>query len=186
MKIIVGLGNPGRDYENTRHNAGFMVMDALAKQCELEFNKEKFSAYFAKGKVKGEDVILLKPTTFMNNSGFALRQCLDFYKESMDNVLIIYDDKDLPVGKIRLRQQGSAGGHNGIKSIMECTFSQDFDRIRVGIGKDPRIPIVQWVLSKFKPDEKEDLDKAIENAAKAAYFSINHSFDMVMNRYNKK
>ena len=95
MKIIIGLGNPGKDYENTRHNAGFMVMDALAKKCNLEFNKEKFSAYFAKGKVKGEDVILLKPVTFMNNSGFSLRQCLDFYKETMENVLVIYDDKDL-------------------------------------------------------------------------------------------
>lgn len=186
MKIIIGLGNPGRDYENTRHNAGFMVIDELAKKCQLEFKQEKFSAYFAKGKVKGEDVILLKPTTFMNNSGFSLRQCLDFYKESMDNVLVIYDDKDLPVGKIRLRQQGSAGGHKGIKSIMECTFNQSFDRIRVGIGKDERIPIIQWVLSKFKEEEKEDLQNAIEQASQAAYFSIDHSFEMTMNRYNKK
>ena len=186
MKIIIGLGNPGKDYENTRHNAGFMVMDALAKKCNLEFNKEKFSAYFAKGKVKGEDVILLKPVTFMNNSGFSLRQCLDFYKETMENVLVIYDDKDLPVGKIRLRQQGSAGGHKGIKSIMECTFNQDFNRIRVGIGKDERIPIIQWVLSKFRQEEMDDLNHAIEQASMAAYNAIDHSFDWVMNRYNKK
>ena len=186
MKIIIGLGNPGKDYENTRHNAGFMVMDALAKKCNLEFNKEKFSAYFAKGKVKGEDVILLKPVTFMNNSGFSLRQCLDFYKETMENVLVIYDDKDLPVGKIRLRQQGSAGGHKGIKSIMECTFNQDFNRSRVGIGKDERIPIIQWVLSKFRQEEMDDLNQAIEQASMAAYNAIDHSFDWVMNRYNKK
>lgn len=105
MKIIIGLGNPGVKYENTRHNAGFMVLDKLAQKCNLEFNQEKFSAYFAKGKVKGEDVILLKPTTYMNNSGFALRQCLDFYKVGMENVIVIYDDVDLPVGKLRLRQK---------------------------------------------------------------------------------
>ncbi|MBQ0065661.1 MAG: aminoacyl-tRNA hydrolase [Firmicutes bacterium] len=186
MKIIIGLGNIGVKYENTRHNAGFMVIDELAKKLEVEFNQEKFSAYFAKTKVKGEDVILLKPTTFMNNSGFALRQCLDFYKESIKNVLVIYDDVDLPVGKLRLRQKGSAGGHNGIKSIIQCGFSAEFDRIRVGVGKDPKIPMVQWVLSKFRDEEKENLDAAIKNAANAAYFSITHSFDETMNRYNKK
>ena len=109
MKIFVGLGNPGKKYENTRHNAGFMVMDELAKLCEVSFDQEKFSAYFAKTKLKGEDVILLKPITYMNNSGFALRQCMDFYKASPEDVTVIYDDVDLPVGKIRLRQKGSAG-----------------------------------------------------------------------------
>ena len=107
-------------------------------------------------------------------------------KETMENVLVIYDDKDLPVGKIRLRQQGSAGGHKGIKSIMECTFNQDFNRIRVGIGKDERIPIIQWVLSKFRQEEMDDLNQAIEQASMAAYNAIDHSFDWVMNRYNKK
>lgn len=186
MKIIIGLGNPGVKYENTRHNAGFMVMDKLVKKCNLEFNQEKFSAFFAKGKIHGEDIILLKPTTFMNNSGFALRQCLDFYKESMDNVIIIYDDIDLPVGKLRLRQKGSAGGHNGIKSIISCGFTSEFNRIRVGVGKDPRVPIIDWVLSKFKDEEKEDLDKATSLAADAAYYSIDHDFSRTMNLYNKK
>lgn len=186
MKIFIGLGNPGVKYANTRHNAGFMVIDELAKLCELEFNQEKFSAYFAKGKVGKEDVILLKPTTFMNNSGFALRQCLDFYKESMENVVVIYDDVDLPVGKLRLRQKGSAGGHNGIKSIIHCGFTSDFNRIRVGVGKDPKIPMVDWVLSKFREEEKPDLNNAIEQASKAAFFSIKHSFMDTMNRYNKK
>lgn len=186
MKIIIGLGNPGVKYENTRHNAGFMVLDKLAQKCNLEFNQEKFSAYFAKGKVKGEDVILLKPTTYMNNSGFALRQCLDFYKVGMENVIVIYDDVDLPVGKLRLRQKGSAGGHNGIKSIISCGFSNEFDRIRVGVGKDAKIPMIEWVLSKFRPEEKEDLEKGINNAADASYYSIDHGFDMTMNRYNKK
>ena len=186
MKIIIGLGNPGVKYANTRHNAGYMVMDELSKLCKLEFNQEKFSSYFAKGKVDGEDVILLKPTTFMNNSGFALRQCLDFYKESMSNVLIIYDDIALPVGKIRLRQKGSDGGHNGIKSIIHCGFSNEFNRIRVGIDTDTKIPMVDWVLSKFKDEEKPDLNIAIENASKAAYYSIKHDFMDTMNKFNKK
>lgn len=186
MKIIIGLGNPGVKYENTRHNAGFMVLDKLASKLGMEFNQEKFSAYFSKGKVNGEDVILLKPTTYMNNSGFALRQCLDFYKEGMDDVIVIYDDVDLPVGKLRLRQKGSAGGHNGIKSIISCGFSSEFDRIRVGVGKDPRIPMIEWVLSKFRDEEKEDLASAIDLAAEAAAYSIKNSFDKTMNKYNKK
>ncbi|WP_297237900.1 aminoacyl-tRNA hydrolase [uncultured Faecalicoccus sp.] len=186
MKIIIGLGNPGRKYENTRHNAGFMVMDELAKLLNVSFDQEKFSAYFAKTKYKQEDVILLKPTTFMNNSGFALRQCLDFYKASTKEVLVIYDDVDLPVGKIRLRQKGSAGGHNGIKSIIECIFTNEFDRIRVGVGKDANIPMINWVLSKFKEEEKEDLDQAVIQSAKAAHYAITHSFMDTMNQYNKK
>lgn len=186
MKIFVGLGNPGKKYENTRHNAGFMVMDELAKLCEVSFDQEKFSAYFAKTKLKGEDVILLKPTTYMNNSGFALRQCMDFYKASPEDVTVIYDDVDLPVGKIRLRQKGSAGGHNGIKSIIQCIFTSEFDRIRVGVGKDPQIDIINWVLGKFREEEQKDLKNAVENSAKAAYYSIDHSFMDTMNLYNKK
>lgn len=186
MKIIVGLGNPGVKYENTRHNAGFMVMDELVKLCNTSFNQEKFSSYFAKTKVHGEDVILLKPTTYMNNSGFAIRQCLDFYKESPENLIVIYDDIDLPVGKIRLRQKGSAGGHNGIKSVIACIFTNQFDRIRVGTDRDPRIPIIQWVLTKFKEEEKEDLKSAVEKAAQAAYYAIDHPFNNAMNRYNSR
>ncbi len=186
MKIIIGLGNPGKEYENTRHNAGFMVMDALAALCDLSFDQEKFSAYFAKGKIHGEDVILMKPTTYMNNSGFALRQVLDFYKESSEDVLIIYDDIDLPVGKIRLRQKGSAGGHNGIKSIIQAMGTSTFDRIRVGTSRDPQIPIIQWVLTNFKSEEKEDLHKAIDAAAHAAYYAIDHTFSQTMNQYNQK
>lgn len=186
MKIIIGLGNPGIKYQRTRHNAGYMVMDRLAELCQFEFTQEKFSAHFAKGKIKGEDVILLKPVTYMNNSGFALRQCLDFYKESPDNILVIYDDIDLPVGRIRLRQQGSAGGHKGMKSIISCIFTTDFNRIRVGIGRDAQIPIIDWVLQVFKEEEKEDLQSAIDLAAHAAFESIHTDFSKVMNVYNKK
>ena len=139
MKIIIGLGNIGREYENTRHNAGFMAMDKLAQMLEMDFNQEKFSAYFSKKKIDGEDIILLKPTTYMNNSGIALRQCMDFYKVPSEDILVLYDDMDMPVGKLRLRQKGSAGGHNGIKSIISHIGTQEFDRIRIGIGKDKMI-----------------------------------------------
>ena len=178
MKIIIGLGNIGREYENTRHNAGFMAIDKLAQMLEMDFNQEKFSAYFAKKKIDGEDIILLKPTTYMNNSGIALRQCMDFYKVPSEDILVLYDDMDMPVGKLRLRQKGSAGGHNGIKSIISHIGTQEFDRIRIGIGKDKLIPVPQ--------EQQEDLNHALEQAAKAAKFSIKHSFSDTMNRYNKK
>ncbi len=186
MKIIAGLGNPGVRYEKTRHNAGFMVIDKLAEYLKVSFTQEKFSALFVKTKVKDEDVILLKPLTYMNNSGFAIRQCMDFYKASPEDLIIIYDDVDLPVGKIRLREKGSAGGHNGMKSIIHCIFTQEFSRIRVGIGRDSQIPMMDWVLSKFKEEEMEELNKAIENAAKAAEYSITNPFSAAMNQYNKK
>lgn len=186
MKLIVGLGNPGVRYAGTRHNAGFMVMDRLAEMAGEEIRKEKFEGRYAKLKIKGEDVIFLKPETFMNNSGFSVRQCMDFFKLSRKDILVIYDDMDTPVGSIRLKTKGSAGGHNGMKSVINCTLGSDFNRIRVGIGRDPQIPIVNYVLSKFRPEEKEGLEKAIEEAAKAAWFSIDHSFEEAMNRYNHK
>lgn len=186
MKLIIGLGNIGKEYENTRHNAGFMAIDRLADKLEMSFNQEKFSAYFAKKKINQEDVILLKPTTFMNNSGIALRQCMDFYKIDPEDILVLYDDMDMPVGKLRLRQKGSAGGHNGIKSIISHIGTQEFDRIRIGIGKDKMIPVVDWVLGKFTPQQMEELNTALDQASQAAFFSISHSFSDTMNRYNKK
>lgn len=161
-------------------------MDRLAQMAGEEIRKEKFEGRYAKLKIKGEDVIFLKPETFMNNSGFSLRQCMDFFKLSRRDILVIYDDMDTPVGSIRLKTKGSAGGHNGIKSVISCTLGSDFNRIRVGIGRDPQIPIVNYVLSKFRPEEKEGLEKAIEEAAQAAWFSIDHSFEETMNRYNHR
>lgn len=186
MKIIVGLGNPGVRYQNTRHNAGFMVMDELAKRWNVSFDQEKFSAYFAKTNINGESVLLLKPTTFMNNSGFAVRECMDFYKADPKDLIVIYDDIALPVGAVRLRQQGSDGGHKGMKSVIHCIFTDQFNRVRVGIGRDPQYKIVDWVLSKFKDEEKEDLQKAIVHSADAIEYSLDHSFMDTMNRFNKK
>lgn len=186
MKLIVGLGNPGVKYENTRHNAGFMVLDRIAEKLNAPIEKEKFEGKYVKTRIGSEDVILLKPETFMNNSGFSLRACMDFFKIPASDILVVYDDMDIPVGKIRLRQKGSAGGHNGVKSVITCALTNEFDRIRVGIGRNPQIPIVNYVLSKFSQDEREDLDKAVEEAAEAAIHAVTHDYSETMNRYNHK
>lgn len=184
MKLIVGLGNPGVRYERTRHNAGFMVLDRLAEMAGNPVFKDKFEGKYAKLKIKGEDVILLRPETFMNNSGFSVRACMDFFKISPDDLLVIYDDLDSPVGSIRLKSKGSAGGHNGMKSVISAALTSDFDRIRVGIGRDPQIRIIDYVLTKFRPEEQDDLEKAVDRAAKAAWYAVDHSFSQTMNRYN--
>lgn len=186
MKLIVGLGNPGVRYEKTRHNAGFMVLDRLAQKAGVSLDREKFEAKYAKTKIKGEDVIFLRPETFMNNSGFAVRACMDFFKIGPEDLLVIYDDLDTPVGSIRLKTKGSAGGHNGMKSVIAAAMGEEFDRIRVGIGRDPQIKIIDYVLTKFRPEEEEDLNAALDQAAKAAWYAIDHDFGQTMNRYNQK
>ncbi len=186
MKLIVGLGNPGIKYENTRHNAGFMVLDRIAQINGISISKSKFEGKHVKTKINGEDVILLKPETYMNLSGLSVRACMDFYKIPRENVLVIYDDLDTPVGSIRLKTKGSAGGHNGMKSVIQAVMGEDFDRIRVGIGRDSKIKIIDYVLTRFKPEEIEDLNRAIDQAAQAAIFSLTHSFEQTMNRYNQK
>lgn len=186
MKLIVGLGNPGKEYEQTRHNSGFMVMDAIADQLNIEMNQNKFKALVGKGNVNGQSVLLMKPQTYMNLSGEAVRSAIDFFHIDVEDILVIYDDLDLPVGKIRLREKGSAGGQNGMKNIIAHLHTQEFNRIRVGIGKDPRIPVVDYVLGKFRSNEIEDHKIAILNARDAAIESINKSFNEVMSNYNRK
>lgn len=186
MKLIVGLGNPGKEYEHTRHNAGFETMDEIADQLSASITQKKFKALIDKVNVHGESVLLMKPQTFMNNSGEAVRAAMDFYRLAPEDLLVIYDDLDLPVGKLRLRQKGSAGGHNGIKSIIAHIKTQEFDRIRVGIDKDARIPVVDWVLGKIRKEDEEAYASSIEQAAKAAVFSIDHPFHEAMNQFNKR
>ena len=184
MKIIIGLGNIGREYENTRHNAGFMAIDKLAQMLEMDFNQEKFSAYFAKKKIDGEDIILLKPTTYMNNSGIALRQCMDFYKVPSEDILVLYDDMDMPTGKLRLREKGSAGGHNGIKSIIAHVGTQNFKRIRVGISKNKLYSVVDWVLGHFSKEEEKLISEGAKRATEAVLCYLDDSFNKAMNKYN--
>lgn len=186
MKLIVGLGNPGREYEKTRHNSGFMVMDLIAQELHVDININKFKGLYTKTNVKGESVILLKPQTFMNLSGESVREVMDYFKIDKEDLLVIYDDLDLPVGKIRLRSKGSAGGQNGVKNIIQHLGSQEFNRIRVGIGKDNRMPVVDYVLGKVKKEELIDFEEALVDAKNAAIHSIINDFNITMSEYNKK
>ena len=185
MKLIVGLGNPGRDYNNTRHNVGFNVIDLLVKKYGLSFNEnKKFNALECCFNLNGEKVIFVKPLTYMNLSGESVRQVMDFFKINQEDILVIYDDLDMPVGKLRLRQSGSAGGHNGIKNIILHTGSQNFNRIRVGIDRSKYIKVVDYVLSRFTKDEQDAINQGIENASDAVIDYLDHGFNHAMNRFN--
>lgn len=184
MKLIIGLGNPGKEYEKTRHNTGFMVIDKLADKLGVSIEQNKFKGLYTKLKYKGEDVILLKPQTYMNLSGESVRQVMDFFKIKQEDILVIYDDMDMPVGKLRLRQTGSAGGHNGMKNIILHTGSQNFNRVRVGIGRHPYMKVVDYVLSKFTQDEMIDMEKGIDNASEAVIDYLNNGFSHAMNNFN--
>lgn len=186
MKLIVGLGNPGKEYENTRHNSGFKVLDAIAKECNVDITQKKFKALIANTRIGSESVLLMKPQTYMNLSGEAVIQAVNFYHLDPSDILVIYDDLDLPVGKIRLRQKGSAGGQNGMKNIIAHLHTNEFDRIRVGIGKDPRVPVVDWVLGKIRKEELQDYEQAVSLAKDAAIYSCSHTFTDTMSNFNKK
>jgi len=187
MKLIVGLGNPGLQYENTRHNTGFLAIDKLAEKLNIAVDRKAFSGLIGKTMINGEQIILLKPQTFMNLSGESVQKAASYYHLNyQEDILIIYDDLDLPYGKIRLRPNGSAGGHNGIKSIIANLNTSDFKRIRVGIDKDPNIPVIDYVLGKVPKEQKEDWLNAIAKAAQAANEFPNTSFDKLMNKYNVK
>ena len=184
--IIAGLGNPGEKYASTRHNAGFMAIDALAEKNNFEVKKIKFKALIADAVIQEKRCIIMKPSTFMNNSGEAIRECADFYKIPPEKVLIIFDDVSLDVGKLRIRRKGSAGGHNGIKSIIYHLKSDEFPRIKIGVGKkpSPEYDMANWVLSSFPKEDAEKLESALKNAASAAEMIICNSVDEAMNKYN--
>lgn len=186
MKLVVGLGNPGKEYDNTRHNCGFMVIDEIAKELSIEVNQSKAKGLYSKTKYKGEDVVLLKPQTYMNLSGESIRQCMDFFKIDIEDVIIIYDDLDMPTGKLRLRNSGSAGGHNGIKSTIQHLGSQNFKRIRVGIDRHPYIKVVDYVLGRFTAEEQEAIIKGITLAKEAVLLFIEKDFTTAMNQYNQR
>lgn len=184
MKLIVGLGNPGKEYENTRHNVGFMVMDRLADVLNVSISSSKFKGEYVKLKYKGEDVILLKPMTYMNSSGESVIQVMNYFKIDVNDLLVVYDDMDMPTGKLRLRESGSAGGHNGVKSIIAHVGTQTFKRIRVGIDKHPRIKVIDYVLGHFQKDEQPLIDEGIEQAVKAIECFLEKDFVAAMNNYN--
>lgn len=184
MKLIVGLGNPGREYEKTRHNTGFNVLDLISKELNIDINRDDFKGLYGKGNINGETVILLKPQTYMNLSGESVRLIIDYFKIDLEDLLVIYDDLDLPVGKIRLREKGSAGGQNGIKNIIQHLGTQNFNRIRVGISKSKQIPVVDYVLGKMTSEQLPAYNEALNKAKDAAIAFISNDFKKVMNDFN--
>lgn len=187
MKLIVGLGNPGKEYQSTRHNTGYMAIDKLCDKLGFTFHLEtKFQGELATGLYKGEKVILLKPVTYMNLSGDSIIKVVNYYKIAIDDLLIMYDDMDLDTGRIRIRQSGSAGGHNGIKSIIQNFGGNQFNRVRIGISKDPRYNVVDYVLGKFSEDEMASMNLAFDNCCKIGIdFISNIDFNKIMNTYNR-
>lgn len=183
MFLIVGLGNPGSEYEDTRHNIGFKVVDNIAKEYNIEINRQKFKGMCGEGFINGEKVILLKPTTYMNLSGESIREVVDFYKLSNEDVLVIYDDISLDVGRLRIRDKGSAGGHNGIKSIIAHLGTDVFPRIKVGVGQ-PNVDLVHYVLGKFSKEEMEILRESIDASTKAAAEMLKSDVKTAMNKFN--
>ena len=183
MFLIVGLGNPGIQYENTRHKIGFKVIDNIAKEYNIEINRQKFNCVYGEGFINGEKVILLKPTTYMNLSGESIREVVDFYKLTCEDIVVIYDDISLDVGRLRIREKGSAGGHNGIKSIIAHLGTDVFPRIKVGVGQ-PNVDLVNYVLGKFTDEEMEVLSESIDASTKAVSEIIKDDVNKAMNKFN--
>lgn len=184
--LIVGLGNPGITYENTRHNVGFITVDKLAEKENFEFNKIKFSAKIGEYKLKDNRILVIKPETYMNNSGKAVLEASSFYKIPSDRIIVIQDDISLDVGKLRIRRKGSDGGQKGMRDIIELLGTDNIARIKIGVGAKPHpdYNLADWVLSKFKTEEKEPLNNACDNAVLAIKEIITCSIDSAMNKYN--
>lgn len=184
--IVVGLGNPDRKYTLTRHNSGFLCIDMLSSKLNFRVDKLKFKSLIADTTINGHRCIVMKPQTYMNNSGEAIRECANFYKIKPENIIVIYDDISLDVGKLRIRRKGTDGGHNGIKNIIYHLNNDQFPRIKVGCGKKPHpdYNLADWVLSEFKKDEQKALEPALENACKAIELLLDNQIDKAMNLYN--
>ncbi|ANS76381.1 peptidyl-tRNA hydrolase [Paenibacillus yonginensis] len=186
MKWIVGLGNPGPKYEKTRHNIGWMALDALAERHQIAIKQSKCKALIGEGNIGGTKVYLIKPMTFMNLSGEAVRAFMDYYKVPLEDLIVVYDDLDTEVGKIRLRYQGSSGGHNGIKSIIQHTGTQTFNRIRMGISRpEPGYAIIDYVLGTFPKQQAEALKSSIEQTCDALEYSLQATFEQTMAKFNR-
>ena len=185
MKMIVGLGNPGKEYENTRHNVGFMVLDNWMNKHNFTFDKNKLNGLYSIIKYNHEDVLVLKPLSFMNLSGTVIRAFMNYYKIDVNDLLVIYDDKDIALGSVKLKKNGSSAGHNGIKNIIENLKTEDFKRLKVGLSKN-NVDMVSFVLGKFNNDEMCKLNVVLNetNDILDDYFVM--TFDNLMNKYNKK
>ena len=187
MYLIAGLGNPTREYEKTRHNVGFSVIDVLADKYNIDVSDRKHKALCGRGVIEGEKVLLLKPQTFMNLSGESIREAVDYYKIDPEDIIVIYDDISLEPGQLRIRLKGSAGGHNGIKNIIAHLGTQEFPRIKVGVGaKPPKMDLADYVLSRFGAEEQKIMDEAFGEAAEAAVMMMTTGAERAMNHYNAK
>ena len=187
MKIIVGLGNPGNEYAKTRHNVGFMLVDALAEHLNINLWKDKFNAQIAEGRIGTEKILLVKPQTYMNNSGEAVGPLMRWYKVTPEDIIVAHDDMDIPAGTIRIRKKGSSGGHNGIKSLIAHLGSENFPRVSLGVGRPlPGWRVVNHVLAPFPQEDKTAVDEAIKYLIPAVECIVNDSVDMAMNKYNPK
>lgn len=188
MYIIVGLGNPTLTYEGTRHNVGFDVIDAIAEKYNISVDIRKHRAFCGKGMIEGQKVILAKPQTYMNLSGETVRSLVDYYKiDEEDELLIIYDDVSLEVGQMRIRKKGSAGGHNGIKSIISHLGKEVFPRMKIGVGEKPKkMDLADYVLGHFTKAEREQMEEGYQRAVEAAGIIVQGDMDAAMNRFNKK
>lgn len=187
MYIIVGLGNPTREYQATRHNVGWDAITRLSDDYRIPLDLKKHKALCGKGMIEGEKVVLAQPLTYMNLSGESVRELMDFYKVTPEEILVIYDDISLDVGQLRIRKQGSAGGHNGIKSIIAHLGTDAFPRIKVGVGDKPKgWDLADYVLSRFKEEEQPAIREALKDTSDACRMIITSGIDAAMNQYNKK
>ena len=185
MKIIAGLGNPGQKYDKTKHNTGFMTMDHYLDEKGLSLDKDKFEGLWTKQKINGEDVILLEPQTYMNESGRSVSQIANFFKVDPEDVLIIQDDMDMPIGKIRIRANGKSGGHNGIKSIIRDLGTEKFNRLKIGIRHPKNATVVSWVLTPFNDEQQKLMDDAFDTSVKIIDdFIAGRDSQYLMNKYN--
>ncbi len=184
--VVIGLGNPGNKYFNTRHNVGFDTIDFLAEKYGIKVSKVKHKALLGDGEIEGRKVILVKPQTYMNLSGESVSEVIDWYKVPLENVILIYDDVDLPAGKIRVRSKGSSGTHNGMRSILYHIQSEDFPRIRIGIGRPPvDWDLADYVLGKFSLEDRKIINESVKAAAEAVAAIVGSGIETAMNRYNK-
>ncbi len=184
MKLIVGLGNPGKEYENTRHNTGYIFIDSFAKKLNISFDKQKFNGLYAETTINGEKILLVKPLSFMNLSGEVVGKFVNFYKIDINDILVISDDLDMEVGRIRLRYKGSSGGHNGLKNIALHLNTEDFKRLKIGISNNKLMDTKDYVLGKFSKEEKEVIEKMKPTINELLQDFLNLDFDRLMGKYN--
>lgn len=186
MKLIVGLGNPGKEYEKTRHNVGFDVIDAYLKSKSITSCKEKFQGVYSEYTLNGEKIILLKPQKYMNLSGEVIRKYVDFYKINIDDILIVHDDLDTPCGSVKLRMSGGSGGHNGLKNIELYLNTKDYKRIKVGVSNDKNVDTKDYVLGSFSKEDRKKIDDSIEYIINILDDYPKITFENLMNKYNRK